>query len=149
MMDTRPAVDEFIESIEDERRRDETQKLVELVSDATNLGPQMWGNDTIGFGQYHYRYESGREGDFFSIGLSPRKRHITLYIMSGLRGFEDILDRLGPHRSSKSCVYLNRLADVDRDALLDLARECVAHLAFIEADLGVIPRMSEIPPRQP
>ncbi|MDH3464168.1 MAG: DUF1801 domain-containing protein, partial [Acidimicrobiia bacterium] len=122
MANTTPSVDEFIESIDDESRRDDTRKLVELVSGATNLVPQMWGNDTIGFGRYHYRYESGRDGDFFSLGLSPRKRSITLYIMSGLRGFEDILDRLGPHRSSKSCVYLNRLADVDSDALVDLAR---------------------------
>jgi hypothetical protein len=103
----------------------------------------------IGYGQYHYRYESGQEGDFFTVGFSPRKDRITLYVMSGLRGFDDILDRLGPHTTGKSTVHLKRIGDVDRTVLAELITACVAHVEAVERSLGAIPRMGDIPIREP
>ena len=104
---------------------------------------------TIGFGRYHYRYKTGQEGDFFKVGFAPTEQHLTLYVMSGLRGFEDILDRLGSHKASKSTVKVRRLSEIDEDALAELIRECVRHLDEVEGALGAIPRMSDIPPRVP
>jgi hypothetical protein len=123
--------------------------LVDLIKEATSLEPVIWKAKTIGFGRYHYRYTSGQQGDFFQVGFSPGKQELTIYVMSGLRGFEDILKRLGKHRSSKSCVYIRHLSDVDRDVLTELVTECVSHLDAVEKSLGSIPRMSEIPPRSP
>lgn len=138
-----------IAAIADDGRRHDAAELLAIMSDVTGEKPKVWSTNTIGFGQYHYRYESGQEGDFFSIGFSPRKDRITLYVMSGLRGFDDILDRLGPHTASKSTVHIKRLADIDRAALAELIRECVDHIAAVEASQGAIPRMSDIPPRIP
>lgn len=113
----------------------------------TGEEPELWPPNTIGFGRYNYRYASGQEGDFFKIGFAPRGSGITLYVMSGLRGFDDVLERLGPHKASKATVKINRVADVDESALRDLVAECVRHLDSVERLLGSIPRMSEIPPR--
>lgn len=138
-----------ITAVPHEGRRRDAADLLELMSEVTGEEPHVWSQGTtIGFGKYHYRYASGQEGDFFTVGFSPRKDKITLYIMSGLRGFEDILERLGPHTAAKSAVHIKRLGDVDRDVLIELIRECVNHVAAVEAELGAIPRMSEIPPRR-
>ena len=144
---TAETVAEVVAGVPHEARRADAGELLALMEQITGETPKVWSAGTIGFGQYHYRYKTGQEGDFFSVGFAPRKDKITLYIMSGLRGFEDILERLGPHQASKSTVHIKRLADVDRDVLDELIRECVAHLAKVERDLGAIPRMSDIPPR--
>ncbi len=141
------SVEDIIGGVSGEERRQDAAALLELMREVTGEEPKVWSANTIGFGQYHYRYGSGQEGDFFSVGFSPRKDRLTLYIMSGLRGFDDILHRLGPNNASKSTVHLKRLADVDRGVLAELIRECVAHLAAVEQELGAIPRMSDIPPR--
>jgi len=138
----------LIEAVADERRRENASDLLDLMREETGEEPRMWGSNTIGFGQYHYRYQTGQEGDFFTVGFSPRQDRLTLYIMSGLRGFEDILERLGPHRAGKSTVHVKRLDDVDRDVLIELISECVKHVAAVEESMGAIPRMSDIPPRQ-
>lgn len=141
-------VQEVIDGVAHSGRREDAAALVDLMAEATGEQPKVWSAGTIGFGQYHYRYEkSGQEGKFFDVGFAPRKDKITLYVMSGLRGFEDILERLGPHQASKSTVHLKRLGDVDRDVLVELITECVAHLRKVERELGAIPRMSDIPPR--
>ena len=150
MMDSdRKAAKALIEVITDERNREEASDLLDLMSTATGEEPRVWGSDTIGFGQYHYRYRTGQEGDFFTVGFSPRKDRLTLYIMSGLRGFEDLLARLGPHKAGKSTVHLKRLEDADRSVLIELIEECVAHVKMVERTMGAIPRMSDIPPREP
>lgn len=141
------AVTETLMSIQDDSLRMDAFQLLELLRQGTGEDPELWNSNTIGFGRYHYRYATGKEGEFFDIGFAPRSGHLTLYVMSGLRGFEDILERLGPHVSSKSTVHLKGLADLDLDVLLELVRECVAHLRSVESELGAIPRMSEIPPR--
>ena len=144
----RAAVQAVIDDVADERRRKDAAALLALMTEVTGHKPRVWSANTIGFGQYHYRYKTGQEGDFFTVGFSPRKDRLTLYIMSGLRGFEDILDRLGPHQASKSTVHVKRLADLDQEALQELISECVRHVAKVERDMGAIPRMSEIPPRE-
>lgn len=141
------AVADLVRRISDEKVRADTVELIRLMEDATGEGPTVWNTTTIGFGRYHYRYSSGQEGEFFDIGFAPRKGHLTLYVMSGLAGFDDLLSRLGPHESSKSTVHIKRLEDVDRTVLEELVRECVAHLRRVEKELGAIPRMSDIPPR--
>ena len=142
-------VQSIIDGVPHQGRREDATELLELMAAATGEAPKVWSAGTIGFGQYHYRYSTGQEGDFFKVGFAPRKDKITLYIMSGLRGFEDILDRLGPTQASKSTVHLKRLGDVDRNVLVELITECVAHVDTVEAEMGAIPRMSEIPPRRP
>ncbi len=142
-----PAVAELIDRIENTERKAEAWELLQLMTEVTGEPPSLWGDKTIGFGSYHYRYGSGQEGDFFKIGFSPRSKHLTLYVMSGLRGFEDILERLGPHRASKSTVHLTRLDEADREVLSELISECVKHVDFVEETMGAVPRMSEIPPR--
>lgn len=140
---------DVIDAVAHEGRRQDAAALVELMEQVTGETPKVWSAGTIGFGQYHYRYKTGQEGDFFNVGFAPRKDKITLYIMSGLRGFDDILERLGPHQASKSTVHIKRLHDVDQEVLVELVAECVAHIERVEKELGAIPRMSEIPPRQP
>ncbi len=142
------AVREVIDAVSHAGRRADATTLVEIMAEVTGEPARVWSAGTVGFGQYHYRYASGQEGDFFQIGLAPRKDRLTLYVMSGLRGFEDVLERLGPHTSSKSTVQLKSLEGVDRAALVELISECVRHLEAVEAELGTIPRMSEIPPRR-
>ncbi len=143
------AVREVIEAVSHSGRRQDAQDLVVIMAEATSQEPKVWSAGTIGFGQYHYFYEkSGQEGEFFDVGFAPRKDKITLYVMSGLRGFEDILARLGPHVASKSTVHIKRLGDVDREVLIELITECVAHIRKVEQELGSIPRMSDIPPRE-
>lgn len=142
-------VDELIADVSDDQRREDSRELTDILAAVTGQEPKVWGEHTIGFGQYHYKYTSGREGDFFQIGFAPRKTNLTLYVMSGLRGFEDILARIGRHRSTKSTVQFSTLADIDVGVLKELAAECVRHLQLVEDTLGAIPRMSDIPPRTP
>lgn len=146
-MDDAKEVRAIIDGIQLDGRRQDAGELLALLETVTGEKPRVWSPGTIGFGQYHYRYHTGQEGDFFTVGFAPRKDRLTLYIMSGLRGFENILARLGPHSASKSTVHLKRLDDVDLDVLTELVSECFRHVAEVERDLGAIPRMSDIPPR--
>lgn len=141
-------VEELLGAISSKKRREDAGELVRLLRDVTGHEPKVWNNNTIGFGKYHYRYASGQEGDFFDIGLAPRKTHLTLYIMSGLRGFEDILERLGRHEASKSTIHIKSLEDIDTEVLEELIAESIDHIRKVESELGAIPRMSEIPPRE-
>ncbi|MGD2103305.1 MAG: DUF1801 domain-containing protein [Acidimicrobiia bacterium] len=136
----------LIERAQDGSRREDGLRLLDLMTETTGEEPMVDGK-TIGFGSYHYRYETGREGDFFKVGFAPTRQGLTLYVMSGLRGFDDILTRLGPHKTSKSTVKINHLDDVDQGALVELISECVRHIDEVEAEMGAIPRMSDIPPR--
>ncbi len=145
----RAAAQRVIDDVTHDGRRRDAEELMAFIADVTGEEPRVWNANTIGYGQYHYRYKTGQEGDFFTVGFSPRKDRITLYIMSGLRGFDDILDRLGPHIVGKSTVHLKRLDDVDRTILAELINECVAHVKAVERSMGAIPRMNDIPPRKP
>ena len=109
----------FIASIEHRQRREDAQVLLEMFSQLTGARPIMWGS-IVGFGQYHYVYESGREGDCIATGFSPRKLSISLYIMPGFKDVSSILSRLGKHKLGKACLYVNKLSDIDMEALAEL-----------------------------
>jgi hypothetical protein len=130
-MKTRPGkadVRAFLETVPDETRRADSFRVLALMEKITGEKPALWGPGMIGFGTYHYRYDSGREGDWFITGFSPRKSALTLYIMAGFDGHDDLLAKLGPHKTGKSCLYLKRLADVDMKALEKLIRASVTYM---------------------
>ena len=117
---TDESVDEFIASITHPTRRQDAAVLVDLFFVTTGYAPKMWGDSIVGFGQYHYRYATGREGDFLATGFSPRKSNLSIYIMPGYGDFSDILQNLGKHKLGKSCLYVNKLANIDLDVLAQL-----------------------------
>ena len=112
-----------------EERRADCRRLSEILARATGAEPRMWGPSIVGFGEYHYRYESGREGDWFLAGFSPRKRDLTVYVVAGFDRYPELMSRLGRHKTGKSCLYLRSLADVDEAVLEELVRESAAHVA--------------------
>lgn len=113
---------DFIESVEHPVRREDARTLLALMSRITGWEAKMWGPSMIGFGEYHYRYESGREGDFLRTGFSPRKTGMVVYILPGYEDYSDRLSRLGKHKLGKSCLYINKLADIDLSVLEELVR---------------------------
>ena len=125
---TGASVDEFMAAVENRRRREDGLVLLEMMRDVTGLEPEMWGPSIIGFGSYHYKYESGREGDMPLVGFSPRKSNLSLYIMSGFDEYEEMLGKLGKHRTGASCLYINKLADVDVGVLRELVSQSVEHM---------------------
>lgn len=130
MRPTSASVEAFLDAIPDESRRAECRAVAEIMRRATGAEPVMWGTNIVGFGSYHYRYNSGREGDWFLTGFSPRKKELTLYIVAGFEAFTPLMSRLGRYKTGKSCLYLRSLDDVDRETLEDLigrsAREVAA-----------------------
>ena len=122
---TGASVEDFIESVENKRRREDGFALLEIMKDVTGEEAEMWGPSIIGFGDYHYKYESGREGDFFLTGFSPRKQSLSLYIMAGFEEYDSLLSALGKHRKGASCLYINKLADVNMDVLRELIEKSV------------------------
>jgi hypothetical protein len=114
------SVPEFLAAVADPGRRADAEAACALMAEVTGAPPTMWGAGIIGFGSYHYRYASGREGDAPAVGLSPRKQALTLYISEGFDGYGELLGRLGPHRTGKACLYLKRLSDVDEQVLRSL-----------------------------
>tara|TARA_R110002051_G_C8423739_1_gene452304 strand:- start:103 stop:537 length:435 start_codon:yes stop_codon:yes gene_type:complete len=118
----------FISALDDGRRKREAARLLPWFETVTGLKGRMWGPSMIGFGRYHYKYDSGREGDFMMTGFAPRKAAMTLYIMPGYRDMSVKLARLGPHRIGKSCLYLNRLEAVDMDVLAEIVTDGVAYM---------------------
>lgn len=117
---TNSSVDKFIESISDFDTRNDCWTLLNIMKQITKAEPQMWGESIIGFGNYHYKYESGREGDWFITGFSPRKQNLTLYMMTGFDDYESLLKKLGKHKTGKSCLYIHKLDDVDINMLKEL-----------------------------
>jgi len=120
---------EFIASVEPDRRRKEGEILLELFEKTTGWKPKMWGPSIIGFGEYHYKYETGREGDFMATGFSPRKAKLSIYIMPGYSDYGSIMQRLGKHSVGKSCLYINKLDDIDLDVLAELIETGVKDLS--------------------
>ena len=123
---TKVSVAAYIDAITDEARRADAKALVKLMQSATGEKPKMWGPSIVGFGSYHYKYESGREGDMPVVGFSPRKPATVLYGLRGSRDAEALLAKLGKHTTGKGCVYIKKLADVDQKALSTLVAKSVA-----------------------
>lgn len=114
---TTVSVNDFIDQVENEQARDDSRELVKLMKKATGSPPKMWGPTIIGFGQYHYKYESGHEGDMCITGFSPRKGNLTLYVMADFKERDSLLKKLGKHKATKGCLYIKKLEDVDMDVL--------------------------------
>jgi hypothetical protein len=113
----------FLQTIEPTQRREDCMTLLDLMTDITGLQPKMWGTAIIGFGDYHYTYDSGREGDFFRTGFAPRAQNLTVYIMPGYQDFSEQLARLGKHKLGKSCLYFKRLTDIDQTVLREIIKK--------------------------
>lgn len=134
---TRPtgaAVGEFIDTVDDPTRREDTRTACRMMAEITGQPPEMWGPAIIGFGSYRYTYDSGRSGEWMRIGLSPRKQNLTLYIVDGFDAYESIRSRLGKHSVGKSCLYVKRLADIDMDALRELVAASWSHVGSMHPD---------------
>lgn len=119
---TRASVLHFLDAIEDEQKRKDAKLIDKIFRKISGHNPVMWGSSIVGYGAYHYRYKSGREGDYMRIGFSPRKQSLTLYIMPGFDDYTSLLENLGKHKTGKSCLYIKKLADVDINWLTKIAR---------------------------
>jgi len=122
------SVDAFLDAVENDERRTDCRMLLSLMAEVTRSEPRMWGSSMIGFGRYHYRYASGREGDWFITGFSPRTKALTLYIMPGFDGYDELMGRLGKHTSGKACIYVRRLDDIDLEVLKEVVLASVLHM---------------------
>ena len=128
---TQVSAEDYLNKIPDENKRRDSFTLLEMMRQASGFEPVMWGPSIVGFGTYHYRYATGREGDMPIIGFSPRVQALTLYIMTGFDEYEALLARLGKYKTSKACLYIKRLSDVDVDVLKELIEKSVAYMQKI------------------
>ncbi len=119
---SKTSVASFLNAIDDDDRRRDCKAIAKLLKEVSGKRPVMWGTSIVGYGTYHYKYASGREGDSPRIGFSPRKRDLTIYIMPGYTDFSHILAKLGKHKKGKSCLYIRKLSDVDMNVLKRLAK---------------------------
>jgi hypothetical protein len=122
-------VEDFINSVSNEQKKEDGFKLLEIFKRLTGEKPKMWGSSIIGFGQYHYKSErSKQEGDWMLTGFSPRKQALTLYLMLGHSNYADLLKGLGKHKTGAGCLYINKLEDVDMDVLEELIKTSYSHM---------------------
>ena len=126
--ETAESVSAFLAGIDNARRRADCKAIIELVRESTKLEPKMWGPAIIGFGSYHYKYDSGREGDAPLMGLASRSNAIALYLSSTFENRDALLAKFGKHKSAKACVYIQSLADIDQNILKEMIRASVAHV---------------------
>jgi hypothetical protein len=124
---TKASVDAFLKGVDDGRQAD-CKTLVRLMSEATGAKPTMWGSSIVGFGNHRYTNAAGKGSDWFAAGFSPRKRDLTLYLMSGVRNYPELLARLGHHKTGGGCLYIKRLADIDMSVLEELVTRSVKDL---------------------
>lgn len=120
---TELSVDEYINAIEHPQRKEDCKAILALMKEISGREPVMWGHSIVGFGKYHYKYESGREGDMLMTGFSNRKQAITLYIMDGFKRHAELLDNIGKYKTGKSCFYIKRLSDIDIEVLSTVISE--------------------------
>ena len=125
---TGASVDKYVDAIGDEERREDCRSLIRLMTRVTLAPATMWGANIVGFGQYHYRYASGHEGDSCLAGFASRKGDISIYVTAGFEGHAPLLARLGKHKTGKVCLYVRRLADIDLELLESLVKGSVAEM---------------------
>ena len=125
---TNASVTAFLDQVSDESRRKDCQTLLRMMKKATKAEPEMWGPSIVGFGDYRYKYASGRENDWFLVGFSPRKQDLRLYIMAGFDKYGALMSKLGKYKTGKSCLYIKRLADIDPAVLQHLISTSIQHL---------------------
>ncbi|MFX1281209.1 MAG: DUF1801 domain-containing protein [Promethearchaeota archaeon] len=119
---------EFLNQVKNTRRREDSFEVLKLMKEVTQEEPVMWGDSIVGFGTYHYKYASGREADWLQIGFSPRKQSLTIYIMDGFDKYLELLNKLGKHKTGKSCLYINKLDDVSMPVLKEIMIESVKYI---------------------
>ncbi len=119
---------EFLHSVENEQRRNDSLTLLNIMQEVTGEDPKLWGGSMIGFGTYNYTYESGHSGISFISGFAPRKQQLVVYIMSGFEKYDLLMEKLGKYKTGKSCLYLKTLSDVDEEVLRELIAESVAYM---------------------
>jgi hypothetical protein len=124
----RKSVRKFIAGVENDRRRADAEAVLALMEEVMGEKPAMWGDKIVGFGSYRYKYESGREGDWFVVGLSPGKARLSLYIMTGFSRYQDLLKKLGKHKTGSCCLYINRLEDIDMKVLRRIIKDSAARV---------------------
>jgi hypothetical protein len=117
---TGQSVEEFLNQLPDEKKRKDCFTLVEMMEQSTGAEAKMWGSSIVGFGDYRYKYESGRSNDWFIVGFSPRKQNLTLYLNGGLDRWQDILSRMGRYKKGNACLYINKIEDVNLPVLREL-----------------------------
>ena len=122
---TGASVDDYLEGITPDQKRADSFHLMEMMARASGNAPCMWGDSMVGYGTYHYKYDSGREGDYFITGFAPRKKNLVVYIMPGFSDYADLLARLGKHKTSSSCLYINKLSDIDMDVLEEIVCQSI------------------------
>ena len=125
-VETTDSVVEFLDSVVDETKRKDSLRLVEIIKTETGFEPRMWGASIIGFGSYHYRYESGREGEAPLVGFSPRKNELALYLAHNFDGREELLRKFGKHKGGKACIYVKKLTDIDEGILRQMITASVS-----------------------
>lgn len=126
---TNRSVEQFLNDIPDEKKRQDAFTLVEIMKRITQSEPRMWGENIVGFGSYHYKYASGHEGDFFVTGFSPRKQNLTLYGVAVYERQDELMKTLGKHKTGKSCLYIKQLEDIHLPTLEELIEESVRHMS--------------------
>jgi Domain of unknown function (DU1801) len=126
---TTTSLDDFLAKSVDPTRHDDCRAIAAMMQKATGEPPVMWGSSIVGFGRYHYKYDSGREGESVLVGFSPRKNDLTIYIIPGFDRYETLLAKLGKHKTGKSCLYVKRLADIDTKVLKAIIEDSVKSLA--------------------
>ena len=125
---TKQSATVFLNGIDDKEKRADAKKVAAIMQKVTGAKAVMWGPSIVGFGQYHYRYESGREGDCMLTGLSPRKQALTIYVMAGFKRYDSLMKKLGKYKTGKSCLYVKRLSDIDEKVLEQLIEESVKYM---------------------
>ena len=125
---TEQDVEAYLNSVDDEDKRQACFTVKKLMEDVTEAEAKMWGDSIVGFGSYHFKYASGREGEWMLTGFAPRKRNLTLYIMSGFEEYDQLLAKLGKYSTGKSCLYINKIDDVNLDVLRELVDRSVQHM---------------------
>lgn len=122
------SVSAFINAVEDDIKRKDCKTLLAWMKKITGKKPTMWGDSIIGFGSYHYIYPTGNEGDWFITGFSPRKQNLTIHIMNGFENYTDLLKQLGKHKLGKSCLYVKKLDEIDRDRLQQMIEDSFRYM---------------------
>ena len=126
--ETKLSVTKFIGKVEDDQKRQDSQAILKLMKQVTKEEPKMWGGSMVGFGRFHYKSDSGREGDWFLTGFSPRKQNLTIYIMPGFDKYDSLMKKLGKHKTGKSCLYISKLEDVDTKVLKELIKQSFQYM---------------------
>lgn len=127
-IETNASVDDFLNQVADEKKRADSFQVKAIMERITGHPAKMWGPAIVGFDVYHYKYDSGREGDFMKVGFSPRAQNLTLYIMGGFSRYDELMEKLGKYKTGKSCLYVKKLEDIDQSVLEELIRESYSYM---------------------